>query len=182
VPRAPQRHRLRVAERPRRRLGTAEHGFQQVYGDEVGQARYGDVGELLRGLHDVEAAADVLAGPVQQGEPLTGAIALGDVLDRVVHADRVAVVVLQPDERHGVRRLAVRRRPNAAHVFVADHRLAGLQHPEHLRFEGLGVQTRLHIGEPASQPLLCGASAELLQGGVRPHEPQIRVHDRDAHR
>ena len=99
---APQRHRVRVASRTGRRFASPENGFQQVHRDEVGQPRYGDIGQFLRGLHDVQAAADVLARPVEEGEPTPGAVTLADVDDGVVHADRVTVVVLQPDERHGV--------------------------------------------------------------------------------
>ena len=140
-------------------------------------ARHGDVGQLLGGPHDVQGAADARAGLVQQGEAFLGPVALGDVDDRVVHADRVAVVVVEPGERHRVGRVPVRRRADRTDVLVADDGLAGLQDLAHHRLQGLGVQARLDVREPLPDPLVRGSAAELLQGRVRPHVPQVRVHD-----
>lgn len=94
----------------------------------------------------------------------------------------MAPVVLEPGERQHVRRLAQRGRAHVTHVLVADHRLAGLQHVPHLGLDRLGVHARLDVREAQSEPSCRRAAAELLQGGVRPHEAQVRVHDRDTDR
>jgi hypothetical protein len=130
----------------------------------------------------VQAAADVLAGPVQQRQPLPGTVPLGDVDDGVVHAHRTAPVVVQPGERHDVRRLPVRRGLHLAHVLVSDHRLTGLQHVPHLRLYAVGVQARLDVRETQPEPVHGRSAAVLLQGRVGPHEAQVRVDDGDADR
>lgn len=87
VPGPPQRHHL-VRRVQRLGLRAPQYGVQQVHADEVGEVLHGDVGQFLRGPHDVQAAADLLTGPVQQGQPLPGAVPVGDVDHRVVHAHR----------------------------------------------------------------------------------------------
>ncbi|SCF75555.1 hypothetical protein GA0115254_11583 [Streptomyces sp. Ncost-T10-10d] len=172
----------RCAQRPWAGLLGAGDRLQQIDGDEVGEPRHREVGQLLSRAHHVQGGADAGPGVVDQGQTLLGLPPVGDVQDHVADAGDGAVGVGQGEERRGVGALAVRIGPAPAPVLEVDDGNPGVQHAAHQRLYGVGLQSREHFAHPAAHALLTRDAADAFQGFVHPDVAQLRAHHRHADR
>ncbi len=171
----------RVGE-PRAVSFGAEDRLQEVDDDEVREARYGEVGELLSGAQHVQRGADAGAGLVDQGQQLAGVPPLGDVQDHVADAGDRVVGVDEGEERGGVGVLAVRVGPAPSDVLVVGDRDTGLDDLAHQALDGVRLQPGQQFAQPAAQPLPAGYPAEAFQGVVQPDVAQLGVQHGHADR
>lgn len=86
---------MRCVREPWAGLLGAGDRLQQVDGDEVGEPRHREVGQLLSRAHHVQGGADAGSGVVDQGQALLGLPPVGDVQDHVADAGDGAVAVGQ---------------------------------------------------------------------------------------
>lgn len=59
-----------------------QHGLQQIDRDDVGVPGHRHFRQLLGGSGDVQAAADVFGGLIEEGEPRAGSVLFGVVQGR----------------------------------------------------------------------------------------------------
>jgi hypothetical protein len=159
----------------------AEDRLQQIHDGEVGEPGYGEVGQLLGRLHDVQGAAHTGAGFIDHGDQLAGVPPVGDVENHVADARDGALDVHQGEERRGVGVLPMRVGPAPAQVLEVADRLAGPQYLAHHALDGLRLQTREQVAQAPAQTLVTGYAADALQGVVEPDALQVHVHDGHSH-
>lgn len=176
-------HRDAVAQRrqPGQRFLTERDRVREVDGYEVGQKRHREVGQFLPGPHDVQGAADTCADLVEDCQALARPLSVGDVHAHGVHAQSVAVGVLQAEDggRVRVRPAPERRRPSLEHV---ERWSAAVQHLAQHFLGRFGLGAGRCLRQPAVQPLFARDAVMQLHGVVHPGAAQLQVADTDPDR
>ena len=165
-----------AGERPRVRLVAAEHGLEQVNDNQISEPRYRHVGQLLGGPGDIQGSADVGTSLVQQGQPLTGSVLLGDVEHPDPHCLRPAGLILQ--RGNGNRPGAFPGLTRYPAVGLPVRRLARVQHLPHITLQCAVLGTGQDTRQAPSAKLVFGEPEHLAHSVVDAQAKQVPVMDR----